>query len=152
MEELAPWVRERVPGDTVNPLDLTGFVMSQPDVMRELFDRYAGAVDALVLAWWLGEGDEAWSTTLLGPFAAAAREHSIPFVVSPVEATSLGPWVDAWRERGLVFTRGLRSLYRATAAMETTTSYRPATSRPDVVPAGSPPPLIGTTAGPDRPL
>ena len=97
LDELAPWVRERVPGDTVNPLDLTGFVMSQPDVMRELFDRYAGAVDALVLAWWLGEGDEPWSTTLLGPFAAAAVEHSIPFVVSPVEATSLGPWVDAWR-------------------------------------------------------
>ena len=117
LEELAPWVRERVPGDTVNPLDLTGFVMSQPDVMRELFDRYAGAVDALVLAWWLGEGDEAWSTTLLDPFAAAARDHAIPFVVSPVEATSLGPWVDAWRERGLIFTRGLRSLYRASAAL-----------------------------------
>jgi acyl-CoA synthetase (NDP forming) len=147
LEELAPWVRERVPGDTVNPLDLTGFVMSQPDVMRQLFDKYAGAVDALVLAWWLGEGDEAWSTTLLGSFAAAAMEHSIPFVVSPVEATSLGPWVDAWRDRGLVFTRGLRSLYRATAAMETTTSYRPATSRPDIVPAGGPPPLISTAAG-----
>jgi hypothetical protein len=116
--------------------------------MRELFDRYAGAVDALVLAWWLGEDDEAWSTTLLGPFAAAAVEHSIPFVVSPVEATSLGPWVDAWRERGLVFTRGLRSLYRATAAMETGTSYPPATSRPDIAAAGSPPPLVSTAAGP----
>jgi len=148
LEELAPWVRERVPGDTVNPLDLTGFVMSQPDVMRELFDRYAGAVDALVLAWWLGEGDEAWSTTLLGPFSAAAMEHSIPFVVSPVEATSLGPWVDAWRERGLVFTRGLRSLYRATAAIETNTSYRPAATLPEITPAGSPPPLLGTPAGP----
>ena len=148
LEELAPWVRERVPGDTVNPLDLTGFVMSQPDVMRELFDRYAGAVDALVLAWWLGEGDEAWSTTLLGPFAAAAMEHSIPFVVSPVEATSLGPWVDAWRERGLVFTRGLRSLYRATSAMETRASYRPAAATPGISSAGSPPPLLSTPAGP----
>jgi acyl-CoA synthetase (NDP forming) len=148
LEELAPWVRERVPGDTVNPLDLTGFVMSQPDVMRELFDRYADAVDALVLAWWLGEGDEAWSTMLLGPFAAAAVEHSIPFVVSPVEATSLGPWVDAWRERGLVFTRGLRSLYRAAAAMETGSSYRPGATLPDLIPAGSPPPLVNTPAGP----
>jgi acyl-CoA synthetase (NDP forming) len=147
LEELAPWVRERVPGDTVNPLDLTGFVMSQPDVMRELFDRYAGAVDALVLAWWLGEGDEAWSTTLLDPFAAAAVEHSIPFVVSPVEATSLGPWVDAWRERGLVFTRGLRSLYRATAALQTGTSYRVAATKSHVTPVGSPPPLINTPAG-----
>jgi acetate---CoA ligase (ADP-forming) len=148
LEELAPWVRERVPGDTVNPLDLTGFVMNQPDVMRELFDRYAGAVDALVLAWWLGEGDEAWSTTLLGPFAAAATEHSIPFVVSPVEATSLGPWVDAWRQRGLVFTRGLRSLYRATAAMAPSTSYRPAAAVSDFTPMESPLSLVRTPVGP----
>ena len=148
LEELAPWVRERVPGDTVNPLDLTGFVMSQPEVMRELFDKYAGVVDALVLAWWLGEGDEAWSATLLEPFAAAGQEHSIPFVVSPVEATSLGPWVDAWRERGLVFTRGLRSLYRATAAMETASlSYRSAAVTHEVRAAGSPPPLLSTPAG-----
>jgi acetate---CoA ligase (ADP-forming) len=75
-------------------------------------------------------------------------EHSIPFVVSPVEATSLGPWVDAWRERGLVFTRGLRSLYRATAALETGTSYRPAATMSDITPAGSPPPpLLSTPAG-----
>jgi acyl-CoA synthetase (NDP forming) len=148
LEELAPWVRERVPGETVNPLDLTGFVMSQPDVMRELFDRYAGAVDALVLAWWLGDGDEAWSTTLLDPFAAAAKEHAVPFVVSPVEATSLGPWVDVWRERGLIFTRGLRSLYRATAAMKTSASYRPAAATPDITPTGSAPPLLSTPAGP----
>ena len=148
LDELAPWVRERVPGDTVNPLDLTGFVMSQPEVMRELFDRYAGAVDALVLAWWLGEGDEAWSTTLLELFAAAATAHATPFVVSPVEATSLGPWVDAWRERGLVFTRGLQSLYRAAAAMATSASYRPAPTMPDVTPTGTPPSLLDTPAGP----
>ena len=43
LDELEPWVRERVPGDTVNPLDLTGFVMSQPELMQELFARYAGA-------------------------------------------------------------------------------------------------------------
>ena len=148
LEELAPWVRERVPSETVNPLDLTGFVMSQPDVMRQLFDKYAEAVDALVLAWWLGEGDEAWSATLLDPFAAAAQEASIPFVVSPVEATSLGPWVDAWRERGLVFTRGLRSLYRATAALETANESGAAPgTKPDIGLGGSPPPLLSTSAG-----
>ena len=148
LEELAPWVRERVPGDTVNPLDLTGFVMSQPDVMRELFDRYADAVDLLVLAWWLGEGDEAWSTTLLEPFAAAAAEHATPFVVTPVEATSLGPWVDAWRERGLVFTRGLHSLYRAASGLAAAASYRPPVTSPATTPAGSPPSLLDTSAGP----
>ena len=148
LSELAPWVRERVPGDTVNPLDLTGFVMSQPDVMRELFDTYADAVEALVLAWWLGEDDEAWSRTMLEPFAAAAAEHRTPFIVSPVEATSLGPWVDAWRERGLVFTRGLQSMYRAAAAVEARASHTTARPRADVVPSGSAPALIQTPAGP----
>jgi len=117
LDELAPWVRQRVPGDTVNPLDLTGFVMSQPDVMAELFGRYAGAVDVLVLAWWLGEGDEGWSRTLLEPFAAAADGSDTPFVVSPVEATAIGTWVAPWREKGLVFTRGIQSTYRAARAL-----------------------------------
>ena len=30
LDDIAAWVRERVPGDTVNPLDLTGFVFSPP--------------------------------------------------------------------------------------------------------------------------
>jgi acyl-CoA synthetase (NDP forming) len=147
LDELSHWVRERVPGDTVNPLDLTGFVMSQPDVMRELFDRYADAVDALVLAWWLGEDDEAWSRTMLEPFAAAATNHRTPFVVSPVEATSLGPWVDAWRERGLIFTRGLQSMYRATAAIGAAAARPAARPESEVMPSGIPPLLIETPVG-----
>jgi acyl-CoA synthetase (NDP forming) len=117
LDELGAWVRERVPGDTVNPLDLTGFVMSQPDVMRELFARYGESVDALVLAWWLGDGDEGWSTTLLEPFAAAAADAAVPFVVSPAEATAIGSWAPAWRDRGLVVTRGLQSTFRAAQAV-----------------------------------
>jgi len=41
LPELDGWVRERVPGDTVNPLDLTGFVMSKAELMEEVFDHYA---------------------------------------------------------------------------------------------------------------
>ncbi|MFN8026885.1 MAG: CoA-binding protein [Acidimicrobiia bacterium] len=81
LEELADWVRERVPGDGMrNPLDLTGFVMRDPERLRELFDGYAHAeeVDALVLCWWAAEGDEAWSRTLLEPFAEiAARAGAV---------------------------------------------------------------------------
>ena len=54
LPEIEAWVRERVPGDTVNPLDLTGFVMTKAELMEEVFDTYAGAVDALVLGWWTG--------------------------------------------------------------------------------------------------
>jgi len=147
LAELEPWVRERVPGDTVNPLDLTGFVMSRPEVMQELFARYAGAVDALVLAWWLGEGDEAWSTTLLEPFAVAAAAASVPFIVSPVESTAIGPWVAPWRSRGLVFTRGIRSTYRAVRALDSWGSFAARPLPAVAVQPGGPPPLIDTDAG-----
>jgi acyl-CoA synthetase (NDP forming) len=148
LDDLAPWIRERVPGDTVNPLDLTGFVMSQPDVMQEVFARYADAVDALVLGWWLGEGDEGWSRTLLEPFAAAAEASEVPFVVSPVEATSIGSWVDAWRHRGIVSGRGVRSVYRAVRAMDEFVSARPRRAATDVeLDELPPPPLVATDAG-----
>jgi len=149
LDELEPWVRERVPGDTVNPLDLTGFVMSQPEVMQELFARYGGAVDAVMLAWWLGEGDEGWSRTLLEPFATASERARVPFIVTPVEATAIGPWVKPWRERGLVFTRGLKSGYRAVRATDVFLSREPRRPGQAVTPEpGRPPPLIPSPAGP----
>jgi acyl-CoA synthetase (NDP forming) len=152
LAELEPWVRERVPGDTVNPLDLTGFVMSQPEVMGELFTRYASAVDALVLQWWLGEGDEGWSTTLLEPFARAAELGEVPFIVSPVEATAIGGWTAGWVDRGLLFTRGIRSTYRAAAAVtQAATAGRTPVLR-GVLPSSAPPPLVPAAVGPMVPF
>jgi acyl-CoA synthetase (NDP forming) len=153
LDELEPWVRERVPGDTVNPLDLTGFVMSQPDVMQELFVRYADAVDALVLAWWLGEGDEGWSRTLLEPFAAAASRAGVPFVVTPTEATAVGAWVDGWRRRGLVTSRGLQATFRAARATERFLAS-PATVPPEPVapPEEERPAVVPSAAGPIVPF
>jgi acetate---CoA ligase (ADP-forming) len=118
LDELEPWVRHRVPGDTVNPLDLTGFVMTKAELMEEVFERYAGAVDALVLAWWTADGDEGWSRTLLEPFATVAERCAVPFIVSPIEATGVGEWVGGWRDRGLLFARGVRSVYRAAQAVD----------------------------------
>ncbi len=117
LPELERWVRERVPGDTVNPLDLTGFVMSKAELMEEVFQKYADSVDLLALGWWAGHGDEDWSTTLLGPFANVAARSGVPFVVTPAEATGVGAWVDDWRPRGLSFVRGVQSLYRGVDAL-----------------------------------
>jgi acyl-CoA synthetase (NDP forming) len=148
LDELEAWVHERVPGDTVNPLDLTGFVMSQPELIQEVFARYAGAVDALVLAWWLGESDEGWSTTLLEPFATAGAAAAVPFVVTPVEATAIGSWVEPWRDRGLVFTRGVQSLYRAARAMDEFVSAPVRAPMPDPVPErAARPALVASAAG-----
>lgn len=148
LEELEEWVRERVPGDTVNPLDLTGFVMSKAELMEEVFARYADAVDVLVLAWWAGDDDEGWSSMLLEPFSAAASRSATPFVVSPVEATGVGEWVQDWRDRGLLFARGVPSVYRAVAALDefVAAGVRGVLTQPGLG-GGAPPRLIESPAG-----
>jgi acyl-CoA synthetase (NDP forming) len=150
LPEIEAWVRERVPGDTVNPLDLTGFVMTKAELMEELFDRYASVVDLLALGWWAGADDEGWSTTLLGPFANVAARSPVPFVVTPAEATGVGAWVASWRPRGLHFARGVQSLYRAVDAMNRFVAAG-ALRAPVVAttPASSSPPaFVASEAGP----
>ena len=108
-------------------------------MMEEVFEQYAGVVDALVLGWWTGAQDEGWSRTLLGPFANVAARSDIPFIVSPVEATGVGAWVAEWRPRGLTFARGVESIYRAVDALDRFGSPvrgRPTTSRPPTGCAG----------------
>ena len=149
LPEIEAWVRERVPGDTVNPLDLTGFVMSKAELMEEVFEQYAGVVDALVLGWWTGAQDEGWSRTLLGPFANAAARSDIPFIVSPVEATGVGAWVSEWRQRGLSFARGVESVYRAVDALDRFTGpVRGAPADVTPSPAAAPGGLVASDVGP----
>lgn len=149
LEEIEAWVRERVPGDTVNPLDLTGFVMSKAELMEEVFEKYAGVVDLLVLGWWTGSGDEGWSRTMLAPFAAAAQRSGIPFLVSPVEATGIGEWVAEWRSQGLLFGRGVTSIYRAVDALDAHHRFAPVAPVAPVAPAvSSPPALVDSEVGP----
>ena len=106
------------PGDTVNPLDLTGFVFSRADLMQEVFVKYASVVDLLVLGWWAGDGDADWSSRMLEPLALAAADVDTPVVVSPVEATSIGAWVTSWRDRGVLFGRGIESVFHAADALD----------------------------------
>jgi acetate---CoA ligase (ADP-forming) len=153
LEELEDWVRDRVPGDGMNnPLDMTGFVMRDPERLRELFDGYAhaDAVDALVLCWWAAEGDEAWSRTLLEPFAEVAARASVPLIVTPVEATALGDWTRGYHDRDVAFCRGLRSTYRALEALDRV-ARTPATRSGAAPPAGpvasTPPRLVDSPVG-----
>ena len=131
---LESWVRERIPGtdSSINPLDLTGFVMRDRDLLLEVFTGYAEAdeIDALVLCWWAGEADEGWAQTLLEPFAEAAAAAQVPLVVSPVEATAVGAWTETYRDRGISFCRGLRSTFRAIRAVEHVATSPMAGARP----------------------
>jgi acetate---CoA ligase (ADP-forming) len=150
---IADWVHARVPGEgTLNPLDMTGFVMRDRDLMAELFRGYATAdeVDALVLCWWAADGDEGWSSTLLEPFAAVAETVDVPFIVSPVESTAIGAWTSAYRDKGVTFCRGLTSTYRALSALDQLARAPRPTARVDVAVArtAAPSELIPTPAGP----
>jgi acyl-CoA synthetase (NDP forming) len=153
LTELEDWVRERVPGDTINPLDLTGFVMTKADLMQEVFEKYASSVEALVLGWWTGDADEGWSKMLLEPFASVAERSDVPFIVSPVESTGVGDWVSEWRPRDLVFTRGIESTYRSIDAM---TQFVSAEIRPAVessaVEQSTAPDFVQSDAGPIVPF
>lgn len=120
LAELADWVKERVPGaDTLNPLDMTGFVMTDQAVLTELFEKYAGAseADLLILCWWLGQGDEAWGKLLLEPFAGVAERSETPLLVTPLEGTALGDWTPPLRDRGVSLASGVESVLRAMSAM-----------------------------------
>jgi acyl-CoA synthetase (NDP forming) len=152
LEALEAWVRERIPGEdgSLNPLDLTGFVMRDRELLTEMFTGYAEAddVDALILCWWAAEGDEGWAKTLLDPFADVAEKVSVPLIVSPVEATSIGGWTDQFRTRGVSFSRGLRSTYRAVKALDAVASAAAPATRPSVAPDDvAPPTLLDSEAG-----
>jgi acetate---CoA ligase (ADP-forming) len=146
LSELEPWVRQRIPGDdaSLNPLDLTGFVMRDRDLLLEMFRGYADApdVDALILCWWAGEGDEGWAATLLEPLAAAAGTAGIPLIVSPVESTAVGGWTERYRQQGLAFCRGLRSAYRALQAVGDVAAAVPPAVRPRATAAPKPRPAL----------
>jgi acyl-CoA synthetase (NDP forming) len=134
----------------LNPLDLTGFVMRDPDLLREIFSGYADAagVDALVLCWWAGEGDEGWAKTLLGPYAQVAAKAGIPLIVSPVEATAIGSWTAAYREQGLAFCRGLRSTFRALRALGVAGAAPLTGGPPAELSPTAPPRLVQSDLGP----
>jgi acyl-CoA synthetase (NDP forming) len=145
------WLRRTIPGEgTLNPLDMTGFVMRDRALLEELFTQLSAssALDAVVLCWWAAEGDEGWSRTLLEPFADVAARFGKPMIVTPVEATSIGAWTRDYRDRNVLFCRGVESTFRALKALDH--AGRPVAPRPAPAPPGqqlAPPELVPTPAG-----
>jgi acyl-CoA synthetase (NDP forming) len=148
------WLRTTIPGDgTLNPLDMTGFVMRDRALLEELFTQLSAsnALDAVVLCWWAAEGDEGWSRTLLEPFADVAARTEKPMIVTPVEATSIGDWTRDYRDRNVMFCRGIDSTFRALRALDRAArgplASRPATFGPESSGVEVPEKLVATPAG-----
>ena len=146
------WVRERIPGESasLNPLDLTGFVMRNRDLLLEIFTGYAEAdgLDALVLCWWAGDGDEGWARTLLDPFADAAAKARVPLIVSPFEATAVGSWTQQYaRSRSQLLSGAPFDAPGNSRVGEVATAPVVTHRRPPHHPSASPPALLETPAG-----
>ena len=117
--DVGQWVREHIPeAGIANPIDMTGFVVGRAETTNAMFDCYAEAFDAVVLAWWSGEYDENWATRLTAPFVdSAQRNPAAVMALTAAHSGAFGDWAVALRDRGVVVARGLRPLARAIRAM-----------------------------------
>ena len=154
MSDVTPWLAEHIPGmGSANPLDMTGFIMTNPATVEEMFSRCMGAdeIDATVLCWWCAPGDEAWASMMTAPFGKVAQENNKPALLTTIEDTEVGEWTTGLRRHGVASFGGLRSLTRSAKAMTAYLRSSPGTrgriedaaklARPDA-------PAIATAAGP----
>jgi len=119
LERLLGAVRERIPGAPhANPLDLTGFAIQPPTVVEDLLEIFTGSgdVDAVVVAWWLGDEDQQRAEVLLEPLRNVAARTDVLQIMTTVEASRIGSWVDR-SDTGVAFGRGLRGTLRALGAL-----------------------------------
>jgi acyl-CoA synthetase (NDP forming) len=124
LEDLAPAVADLIPGTKVaNPLDLTGFVLSKPDIVSNVVRRYSARpeIDALMLLFPLGEGDDQFGKGYIDPFVAEAQVEcqGKPFIMSSPTGSKPAEWTSRLRESGIAVGHGLRGTIRGLSAMRT---------------------------------
>lgn len=121
LTELSGWVSETVPGISIpNPIDLTGFVVSEPDIMPRVINKYGtqDELDAIVLICPLGEGEEDWSAPWSGPFAEAAGSITDKaLILTTTAATEIGDWTSELQDKGLALGRGITATLRGVKTM-----------------------------------
>jgi acyl-CoA synthetase (NDP forming) len=153
LAELLPAVQAQIPGAPhANPLDLTGFALEPPEVVERLIEVFtgSGAVDAVVVCWWLGEEDEDRARILLEPLRNVASRTDVPLVLTTVESSRLGGWTSAAGDKRVSFGRGLRGTVRALAAMSDHLAgvARPRSPAAPARPALPRPATVSSDAGP----
>jgi acetate---CoA ligase (ADP-forming) len=114
------WVAEQLPGVTTpNPLDMTGFILAQPEVLKSLLRKYIESpeVDTLVVIWGLGDGDEEFGAPVIDAVLELAPASTTPVIVASVEAVVLAPWTERLRSAGVARGRGVGPTLRALATM-----------------------------------
>lgn len=126
LDDLVEPIRQYVPGaEIVNPLDLTGFTMADPDAIvstLRLFDE-SPDVDATIVCWWIGDNDEDRARTLLEPVRRVAG--SKPIIVATLEHSRVGRWTADASTPGIAFCSGITGATRGLRAMREQTRVLP---------------------------
>jgi acyl-CoA synthetase (NDP forming) len=141
-------LRAFIPGVAVaNPLDLTGFTMSDPEAMVSVLQLLVDSaeVDAVVVTWWIGDDDEQRSKLLLDPIARVAGTK--PIVMTTLESSRIGRWTENVDIPMVAFCRGIGGAARALRATRTTSAPASVAVVPSVPPLPRPAELVATDVG-----
>jgi acyl-CoA synthetase (NDP forming) len=120
LERLSPFISELLPAINVaNPLDLTGYVVAQPELLRKTIDKYVEAdeIDELIMIWGVNKEAELMSKSTMPVITDVARNTPKPMVMCGLNSMRAAPWVDSIRESGLAIGYGPRPTLRALATM-----------------------------------
>lgn len=143
LTDLLDEVAGQIPGTTVaNPLDLTGFVLDKPDIVRNVLARYLAheQVDTAVQFFVLNEGDDTFGASYVTPFLEAASSTDKLMVMAGPVAMRPADWTSRIRDAGVCIGLGAASTVRGLAAMRAFVTARDAPPPPagESAPAGAP--------------
>lgn len=118
LEELAPALEGRVHTDVLNPLDMSGGVVGDPQAAHDIVAAYAGCaqVDTVLALWFLDDAGLDMGAGLVGAAKQAAAGGK-PVIIASIEDSQLGSAARELPARGVAPARGLRAAVRSIAAM-----------------------------------
>lgn len=128
LEELQPRINQIVPEATVvNPLDLTGAAMTNPDIMAGALSAFVDSpeVDTVLIQSAVVDGGEEALNAFAGPALEVAPTTEKLLIVGSIEGGAIGKGLDPYLERGIAVTRGLRACIRALRSMSDFVSFVP---------------------------
>jgi acyl-CoA synthetase (NDP forming) len=104
---------------TINPLDMTGFVMGNAEAIRQVLDVVGGSdqVDAVVLQWFLDEATGEAGAAFVEAAVGAAKRLDKPVIIGSVEDSHPGEWARNLPSQGVAIGRGLRATARGLRTM-----------------------------------
>ena len=128
LDELREQINEVVPeAAVINPLDLTGVAMTDPNVMRSALRTFVGSkdVDTVLVQSSVCDGADGALNAFAGPTTDVAPDTEKLLVVGSIEGGPIGTALQPYLDQGIAVTRGLRATVRALRSMSDFVNFVP---------------------------